>query len=145
MPLGLMDDIHELVSKLPERLDELEDLITNNRLFIARTKNIGTVTTHEALNRGFSGVMLRSTGVKWDIRKVMPYEVYDELDFDVPVGSNGDVYDRFILRVAEMRQSIRLVNFSLQIARIWRVLFQTPWINERFPTGQPAARQNASR
>ncbi|ENN82902.1 hypothetical protein YQE_00730, partial [Dendroctonus ponderosae] len=109
MPLGLMDDIHELVSKLPERLDELEDLVTNNRLFIARTKNIGPITAHEALNRGFSGVMLRATGVKWDIRKVMPYEVYDELEFDVPVGANGDVYDRFILRVAEMRQSIRLL------------------------------------
>ncbi|KAH1027929.1 hypothetical protein HUJ05_001350 [Dendroctonus ponderosae] len=109
MPLGLMDDIHELVSKLPERLDELEYLVTNNRLFIARTKNIGPITAHEALNRGFSSVMLRATGEKWDIRKVIPYEVYDELEFDVPVGANGDVYDRFILRVAEMRQSIRLL------------------------------------
>ncbi|XP_050307962.1 NADH-ubiquinone oxidoreductase 49 kDa subunit-like [Anthonomus grandis grandis] len=110
MPLGLMDDIYELVAKLPERLDEYEDLITSNRLFISRTKDVGTVTAHEALNRGFSGPMLRSSGIKWDIRKVMPYEVYDELDFDIPIGVNGDVYDRYKVRMEEMRQSIRLVN-----------------------------------
>lgn len=109
MPLGLMDDIYELVSKLPERLDEVEDTITNNRLFVARTKNVGIVNAHDALNRGFSGPMLRSCGVKWDIRKAMPYEVYDELEFDVPVGKTGDIYDRYKIRLEEARQSIRMV------------------------------------
>lgn len=109
MPLGLMQDIHELAAKLPERLNELEDLLTPNRLFIARTKGIGPVAAHEALNRGFSGPMLRASGIKWDIRKAMPYEVYDELEFDVPVGKAGDVYDRYLIRLEEMRQSIRMV------------------------------------
>lgn len=111
MPLGLMDDIYELVSKLPERLDEVEDVVTNNRLFVARTKNVGIVDAHEALNRGFSGPMLRGSGVKWDIRKAMPYEVYNELEFDVPVGTTGDIYDRYKIRLEEARQSIRMVGF----------------------------------
>ncbi|XP_030752538.1 NADH dehydrogenase [ubiquinone] iron-sulfur protein 2, mitochondrial-like isoform X2 [Sitophilus oryzae] len=110
MPLGLMDDIYELVKKLPERLDEVEDLASHNRMFIARTKDIAVVTAHEALNRGFSGPMLRASGVKWDIRKAKPYEVYDELEFDVIVGTNGDVYDRFIIRIEEMRQSCRMIH-----------------------------------
>ncbi|CAG9762914.1 unnamed protein product [Ceutorhynchus assimilis] len=109
MPLGLMDDIHQLVSILPERLDELEDLVTTNRLFMHRIKNVGIVSAHEALNRGFSGPMLRASGIKWDIRKAQPYEVYDELEFDVPIGTAGDVYDRYKLRVEEMRQSIRMI------------------------------------
>nr|CAI5837734.1 unnamed protein product [Callosobruchus analis] len=95
IPLGLLHDIYEIVKKLPERIDEMEDVVTKNRIFIARCKGIGICTAHEALNRGFTGVMLRGTGVKWDLRKTQPYEVYDELDFDVPVGKNGDVYDRY--------------------------------------------------
>nr|CAI5837741.1 unnamed protein product [Callosobruchus analis] len=87
----------------------MEDVVTKNRIFIARCKGIGICTAHEALNRGFTGVMLRGTGVKWDLRKTQPYEVYDELDFDVPVGKNGDVYDRYLIRCEEMRQSCRLV------------------------------------
>nr|CAI5837733.1 unnamed protein product [Callosobruchus analis] len=109
IPLGLLHDIYEIVKKLPERIDEMEDVVTKNRIFIARCKGIGICTAHEALNRGFTGVMLRGTGVKWDLRKTQPYEVYDELDFDVPVGKNGDVYDRYLIRCEEMRQSCRLV------------------------------------
>lgn len=109
IPLGLLDDIHEYINKLPERLDEVEDLLTNNRIFLERTKGIGVATAHEALNMSFSGPMLRATGVKWDLRKTQPYEVYDELDFDVPVGIHGDVYDRYMLRMAEMRQSCRMI------------------------------------
>ncbi|KAL1505447.1 hypothetical protein ABEB36_005015 [Hypothenemus hampei] len=110
MPLGLMDDIHELISKLPDRLDEVEDVATSNRLFIERTKDIGPVSAHEALNRGFTGPMLRASGIKWDIRKAQPYEVYDELDFDIPIGRAGDVYDRYKLRLEEVRQSIRMID-----------------------------------
>ncbi|KAJ8920509.1 hypothetical protein NQ315_005378 [Exocentrus adspersus] len=109
MPIGLMDDIYETVSKLPERIDEVEDLLSSNRMFLARCKDIGVITAHEALNRGFTGVCLRATGVKFDIRKTQPYEIYDELDFDVPVGKNGDIYDR----LEEIRQSCRLVEQCL--------------------------------
>ncbi|RZC40457.1 NADH dehydrogenase [ubiquinone] iron-sulfur protein 2, mitochondrial, partial [Asbolus verrucosus] len=109
IPIGLLDDIHELVSKLGERLDEVEDLVTGNRIFIERTKDIGCVDAQEALNRGFSGCMIRASGIKWDLRKTQPYEIYDELDFDVPVGSNGDIYDRFRIRIEEARQSIRII------------------------------------
>ncbi|XP_044259563.1 NADH-ubiquinone oxidoreductase 49 kDa subunit-like [Tribolium madens] len=109
MPIGLLHDIHNLVSKFGERIDEVEDLVTDNRLFIARTQNIGCVPAEDALNSGFSGCMLRASGIKWDLRKNKPYEIYDELEFDVPVGSNGDIYDRFKVRLEEMRQSVRIV------------------------------------
>nr|CAH7715649.1 unnamed protein product [Callosobruchus chinensis] len=109
IPLGLMQDIYEIVKKLPERIDEMEDVVTKNRIFIARCKGIGITTAHEALNRGFTGVMLRCAGIKWDLRKTQPYEIYDELEFDVPVGKNGDIYDRYLIRCEEMRQSCRLV------------------------------------
>ncbi|KAJ3664604.1 hypothetical protein Zmor_000158 [Zophobas morio] len=108
IPIGLLHDINNLVSKLNDRLDELEDLISNNRIFIARTKNIGVISAEQAVNLGFSGVMLRSCGIKWDLRKTQPYEVYDELEFDVCIGHGGDIYDRYLVRAAEMRQSIRL-------------------------------------
>ncbi|XP_018580024.1 NADH-ubiquinone oxidoreductase 49 kDa subunit-like [Anoplophora glabripennis] len=109
IPIGLLHDIYELVSKIPERVDEVEDCITTNRLFLARTLGIGVATAHGALNRGLTGVVLRATGVKWDVRKTQPYEIYDELEFDVPVGTGGDIYTRYLLRLEEVRQSCRLI------------------------------------
>ncbi|XP_072393868.1 NADH-ubiquinone oxidoreductase 49 kDa subunit-like [Diabrotica undecimpunctata] len=109
LPLGLMDDIYEIVKKIPERVDEVEDVVTKNRLFVQRTKGIGVVDAHEALNRAFSGPMLRASGIKWDMRKTQPYEVYSELDFNVPVGKNGDIYDRYLVRCAEIRESCSMI------------------------------------
>lgn len=94
LPLGLMDDIYNWTSKYSERLDEVEDLLTENRIWRQRTINVGVVTMEDALNWGFSGVMLRGSGIKWDLRKVAPYDVYHLVDFDVPIGTNGDCYDR---------------------------------------------------
>lgn len=94
MPLGLMDDIYDWARKYNERLDEVEDMLTDNRIWRQRTIDIGVVTAEDALNMGFSGVMLRGSGIKWDLRKVAPYDAYDLVDFDVPVGINGDCYDR---------------------------------------------------
>lgn len=94
MPLGLMDDIYEFSSKFNERIDEVEDLLTTNRIWVQRTEDIGIVTADEALNYGFSGVMLRGSGIKWDLRKTQPYDAYDLVDFDVPIGTKGDCYDR---------------------------------------------------
>ncbi|XP_015430300.1 PREDICTED: NADH-ubiquinone oxidoreductase 49 kDa subunit isoform X2 [Dufourea novaeangliae] len=109
MPLGLMDDIYEWACQYGERLDEVEDLLTSNRVWYGRTRNIGTVTAEEALNWGFSGVMLRGSGIKWDLRKVAPYDAYDLVEFDVPIGKHGDCYDRYLCRIEEMRQSLRII------------------------------------
>merc|ERR1719392_551450 len=113
LPLGLMDDIWEFITKFSERLDEVEDVVTDNRLWRQRTIDIGVISSEDAINWGCSGVMLRSTGIKYDIRKATPYDAYDLVDFDVPVGSNGDCYDRYLQRMAEMRQSLRIIEQCL--------------------------------
>ncbi|KAG0723632.1 NADH dehydrogenase [ubiquinone] iron-sulfur protein 2, mitochondrial [Chionoecetes opilio] len=113
IPIGLMDDIYEFINKFGERLDEVEDVLTHNRIWKQRTIGIGPVTAEQALNYGFSGVMLRGSGIKWDLRKTQPYDAYDLVDFDVPVGRNGDTYDRYLIRVEEMRQSMRIVEQCL--------------------------------
>ena len=109
MPLGLMDDIYEWAMKFGERLDEVEDMLSENRIWVGRTKDIGTVTMQQALDWGFSGVMLRGSGIKWDIRKKAPYDAYDLVEFDVPIGVNGDCLDRYLCRMEEMRQSLRII------------------------------------
>lgn len=109
LPLGWMDDVYDWCQKFPERIDELEDMLTENRIWKARTVDIGIVAAHDALNWGFSGVMLRGSGIKWDVRKSQPYDAYDQVEFDVPVGTKGDCYDRYLCRVEEMRQSLRII------------------------------------
>ncbi|TMS02166.1 NADH dehydrogenase [ubiquinone] iron-sulfur protein 2, mitochondrial [Larimichthys crocea] len=109
MPLGLMDDIYEWCKNFSIRIDEVEEMLTNNRIWKNRTVDIGVVTAEEALNYGFSGVMLRGSGIKWDLRKSQPYDKYDEVEFDVPIGIRGDCYDRYLCRVEEMRQSLRIM------------------------------------
>ncbi|XP_043797840.1 NADH-ubiquinone oxidoreductase 49 kDa subunit [Apis laboriosa] len=109
MPLGLMDDIYEWSSKFAFRLDEVEDLLTENRVWTERTKDIGIVTAEQAIEWGFSGVMLRGSGIQWDIRKKTPYDAYDLIEFDVPIGLKGDCYDRYLCRMEEMRQSLRII------------------------------------
>jgi NADH dehydrogenase (ubiquinone) Fe-S protein 2 len=109
MPLGLSEDIYVFANNFAKRLDEIEEMLTGNRIWKQRLVDIGVVTADEALAWGFTGVMLRGSGVSWDIRKTQPYEVYDKLDFDIPVGINGDSYDRYMIRVEEMRQSLRII------------------------------------
>merc|ERR1719300_809396 len=113
LPLGLMDDIHEFISKFGQRLDEVDDLLTENRIWKARTVDIGVISAEDAMNYGFSGVMLRGSGIQWDLRKVQPYDAYDKVDFDVPIGRNGDCYDRYLIRMEEMRQSLRIIQQCL--------------------------------
>lgn len=113
LPIGLMDDIYQFISQFGQRLDEVEDLLTANRLWRSRTIGIGVVTAEDALNLGFSGVMLRGSGIKWDLRKVQPYDAYDKVDFDIPIGVNGDTYDRYLVRMEEMRQSLRIIEQCL--------------------------------
>lgn len=113
LPIGLMDDIYQFIGQFGQRLDEVEDLLTANRLWRARTIGIGTVSAEDALNLGFSGAMLRGSGIKWDLRKAQPYDAYDKVEFDVPVGINGDTYDRYLVRMEEMRQSLRIIEQCL--------------------------------
>ena len=110
IPSGLLDDIYTFSEQFATRLDEVEELLTNNRIWKQRLVDIGVVSAKDALNWGFSGVMLRGSGILWDLRKTQPYEIYDRLEFDIPVGTNGDCYDRYLIRVEEMRQSVRIIN-----------------------------------
>lgn len=113
LPLGLLDDINTFSQNLPARLDEMEEFLTGNRIWKQRLVDIGVVDAEKALDYGFSGVLLRGSGIPWDLRKTQPYEVYESMDFDIPVGTNGDCYDRYLIRVNEMRQSIRIINQCL--------------------------------
>jgi len=105
----LLDFIEAFTERFPGRVDEYETLLTDNRIWKQRTVGIGVVSPERALQLGFSGPMLRGSGVEWDLRKKQPYEVYDKVDFDIPVGVNGDCYDRYLVRIEEMRQSNRIV------------------------------------
>ncbi|MDE2630379.1 MAG: NADH-quinone oxidoreductase subunit D [Alphaproteobacteria bacterium] len=105
----LLDDIREFCGRFPKVLDDIEVLLTENRIFKQRNVDIAVVTRAEAEAWGMTGVMLRSTGVAWDLRRNQPYECYNEFDFKIPVGKNGDCYDRYVMRVEEMRQSVRII------------------------------------
>ena len=109
LPRGLSDDIISFCNSFPEVLDDLETLLTDNRIFKQRNVDIGIVTKHEALDHSFSGVMLRGSGVPWDLRKSQPYECYQDFDFKIPVGKNGDCYDRYLCRMEEMRESVKII------------------------------------
>lgn len=109
IPLGLLDDIYTFICQFKFRLDEIEEMLTNNRIWKQRLVDIGIVTSKEACDWGFSGVPLRGSGVKWDLRKNMPYETYNQLDFKIFTGTNGDCYDRYIIRIEEMRESLFII------------------------------------
>ncbi len=109
LPLGFLDDLFLFINQFIIRLDEMEEMLTENRIWKERLVNIGVVSYKQAINWGFSGVMLRGSGIPWDLRKTQPYEVYSEIDFDVPTGITGDCYDRYLIRVEEMRQSTRII------------------------------------
>ena len=106
---SLLDFIEDFSDRFPVHVDEYETLLTDNRIWKQRTVGIGVVSPERALQLGFTGPMLRGSGVEWDLRKKQPYEVYDKIDFDIPVGVNGDCYDRYLVRMEEMRQSQRII------------------------------------
>ena len=110
MPNGLLNDIKEWAIKFPKFIEDLENLVSDNRIFKQRTVDIGIVSAEDAVDFGFTGPMLRASGVKWDLRKEEPYEIYDKLDFEIPVGKNGDCYDRYFVRVEEMKESLKIIH-----------------------------------
>jgi NADH-quinone oxidoreductase subunit D len=109
IPQKLIDDIGRFCDGHNKVLDDIESLLTGNRIFKQRNVDIGIVTLEEAFNWGFSGVMVRGSGAAWDLRKSQPYECYSEMDFDIPIGKNGDNYDRYLIRVQEMRESVKIM------------------------------------
>ena len=109
LPPKLIDDIDAWCDAFPEKVDDLEVLLTDNRIFKQRNVDIGVVTLDQAWEWGFSGVMVRGSGAAWDLRKAQPYECYAEMDFDIPIGKNGDCYDRYCIRIEEMHQSVRIM------------------------------------
>ena len=114
MPHGLAEDIYDFCKNFPKVIDDLETLFTDNRIFKQRNVNIGIISKQEVLDHGFSGVMLRGSGIPWDIRKSNPYECYEEFNFKIPVGKNGDCYDRYLCRIEEMRESTNIIMQALE-------------------------------
>jgi NADH-quinone oxidoreductase subunit D len=109
LPAGLLDDVLAWTERFPKVVDDIEGLLTDNRIFKQRLVDVGGVSAEDAIAWGFTGPMLRASGVAWDLRKAQPYMVYDKMDFDIPVGRNGDCYDRYLVRVAEMRESLKII------------------------------------
>jgi NADH dehydrogenase (ubiquinone) Fe-S protein 2 len=118
IPIGLLQDIHDFIKHFTTRIDEMEDMLTQSRIFRQRLVGVGIVNAQDAINYGFTGVMLRGSGIAWDIRKNFPYDKYSEIPFDIPVGSNGDCYDRYLIRIAELRISLIIIQHVLNNIKI---------------------------
>jgi len=131
---SLLDFLWDFTERFPQRVDEYETLLTDNRIWKQRTVNIAVVSPERALQLGFTGPMLRGSGVAWDLRKKQPYEVYDKVDFDIPVGTNGDCYDRYLVRVEEMRQANRIIRQCIE----WLRKNPGPVICENHKVASPA-------
>jgi len=131
---SLLDFIDDFCAKFPGYVDEYETLLTENRIWKQRTVGIGVVSPERAMNMGFSGAMLRGSGVAWDLRKKQPYDVYDRLDFDIPVGKTGDCYDRYLVRVQEMRESNRIIKQCVD----WLKVNPGPVITDNHKVAAPA-------
>ena len=117
LPDDLLDDIETWANEFPKVLDDIDGLLTENRIFKQRNADIGIVSEQDALDWGYSGVMVRGSGMAWDLRRAQPYECYDEFDFLIPVGKNGDCYDRYLCRMEEMRQSLRIMHQAIEKLR----------------------------
>ncbi len=117
LPEKLIDDIEEWCGQYPRVVDDIEGLLTENRIFKQRNVDIGVVTQEDAFKWGFSGVMVRGSGLAWDLRRSQPYEIYNELKFQIPLGKNGDCYDRYLCRIEEMRESVKLMQQCVALLR----------------------------
>ena len=131
---SLLDFIEDFANRFPVCLEEYHTLLTENRIWKQRTVNIGVVTPERALNLGFTGPMLRGSGIEWDLRKKQPYDVYDKLDFDIPVGKTGDVYDRYLVRMEEMKQSNRIIKQCVD----WLKVNSGPVITDNHKVAAPS-------
>ena len=130
---SLLDFLEDFVSRFPKILDEYETLLTDNRIWKQRLVDVGIVSPERAMQLGFTGPMLRGSGIAWDLRKKQSYEVYDRLDFDIPVGVTGDCYDRYLVRVEEMRQSNRIIKQCIE----WLRVNPGPVISDNYKVASP--------
>jgi len=128
MPKGMEEDILKWARGFKKYIDDVDDLLSENRIWKQRNVDIGVVTAKQALDWGFSGPMLRGSGVAWDLRKSQPYEIYDQLDFDIPIGKNGDCWDRYLVRMEEIRQSLKLIEQCIEKMPQGPVVTQDPKI-----------------
>jgi NADH-quinone oxidoreductase subunit D len=135
IPPEFMPAAHKLIAELPKRMDEYEDLLVENEIIVTRSRGVGVLPAELAIASSVSGPMLRGSGVAWDIRKADPYAAYDAVDFDICVGTDGDVYDRFLVRLAEMRQSIRILEQALDMIPPGPVALRVP-LALRPPAGE---------
>ncbi len=117
LPPELIDDIDTWADEFPAVVDDIDGLLTENRIFKQRNADIGVVTEQDALDWGFSGVMVRGSGMAWDLRRAQPYECYDEFEFGIPIGKNGDCYDRYLVRMQEMRESLKIIKQAIEKLR----------------------------
>ncbi len=120
---GFEKEVKNFVSFVKPKIDEYEELLTTNRIWLERTKGVGVISGKDCIALGVTGPVLRASGVKWDIRKALPYANYKNFDFDIPIGQNGDTYDRYIVRMAEFRQSLRIIEQAVEnipAGRSWR-------------------------
>jgi len=129
LPDGILPDISEFLTQFKTYLKDAESLLNDNRIFKQRLVDIGVVSKEMCLEYGFSGVMLRGSGIAWDLRKNQPYEIYDQLDFDIPVGKNGDCYDRYLIRVEEIYQSIKIIEQCIEKIPAGEVKIEDPRIS----------------
>lgn len=118
IPVGFLDDLFLFISQFNDRIDEIEEMLTGNRIWKDRLVDVGVVSIDQASDWGFSGVMLRGSGINWDLRKNESYEVYDLIDFEIPTGEKGDCFDRYLVRVEEMRQSIKILNAAINMITV---------------------------
>ncbi len=128
LPEGIEGKISEFVKIFPDRIKEYETLLTENIIWMKRTQGVGIISAEDAINWGVTGPTLRGSGVKWDVRKAFPYSSYDEFDFEVPIGSNGDVYDRYIVRMREMEWSNSIVKQALERLPKGPIITEDPWV-----------------
>jgi len=126
-PEDFWPSLDSLIGDLPHYFDELESLITSNEIVLARTKNVGLLTDEQAIDNSMSGPNLRASGVKWDLRKADPYEIYDRVKFDVPIGAIGDTYDRYLVRILEMRESVKIIEQCLEQIESGPIRADTPF------------------
>lgn len=129
LPEDLLDDIIKWCDDFPQAMDDIETLLTDNRIFKQRNADIGVVSVQDALDWGFSGVMVRGSGMAWDLRRAQPYECYNELDFKIPVGKNGDCYDRYICRMEEMKESVKIIRQCIDLMEPGPVLAENTKIS----------------
>jgi len=115
IPIGFLDDLYLFINQFSDRINEIEELLTDNRIWKQRLINVGVVAQNQAIENGYTGVMLRGSGIAWDLRKNFPYEIYSSLNFSIPIGESGDCYDRYLIRIEEMRQSIFIIYQCLNL------------------------------